>query len=403
MSRKKRRRWLTLAVVVVSAVVVTGTAVYFFALRGSGTADVQYITSEVTTGSVSETIDADFTLVSSKSDTALSPGVSGVVTRQYIAVGDKLKSLERLAVISGEQVFALVSSTPLYEDLAVGDTSANVKALEKALKAKGYDHGEVDGYFDSTTEDGLIDWQADNNLDETGTIDLETFVWVPEGSEVTAVSATTGSNVSGAGGLAIVSFPRALKAQASVGQADVSSLKKGLQATLVVDGHDDEVLTGTITSVGSTTSSSSSSATTMAASSTTTTAQYTIELSVADLPSWALSGMSGSLTLTIDQVSDVIVVPTSAIEGTASSPYVRVLSNGEPVNRSVETGMTTSSLTEITSGLTEGEKVITGEIVAGESTADDSSSGSLLQGAGGGAMPSGAGMPGGAMPGGGGQ
>jgi len=381
--RKNRRRrwWVTIAVVVV-VLAGAGTGAYLL-LRGDGTAEVTYLTSEVTTGTVSESVEADFTLVSSKSDTTLSPGASGVVTALYVAEGDELKSLEKLAVVSGQRIFALVSPTPLYEELSQGDTNPNVRALEVALKAGGYAHGTVDGYFDTTTEEGLIDWQADNNLGETGTIDLTTFVWVPKGSVVTAVNVTKGSNLSGAGGFATVSYPRAIEAQAQIGQADISSLKKGQKATLTVDGHEDDALIATITAIA--TEPASSTAAGGGATTSTATAQYVVELKITELPDWVLTGMSGSMTVTIEERADVLVVPTAAVSGTASSPCVQLMMDGNLVDRSIETGMATASLTEVTSGLAEGETVVTGQVTAGETDAQsDEAGGITMPGMGGG-------------------
>jgi multidrug efflux pump subunit AcrA (membrane-fusion protein) len=390
MKKNRRRRWWITIAVAVAVLAGAGTGAYLL-LRGEGAAAVTYLTSEVTTGTVSESVEADFTLVSSKSDTTLSPGASGVVTALYIAEGDELKSLEKLAVVSGQRIFALVSPTPLYEELSQGDTNPNVRALEVALKAGGYAHGAVDGSFDTTTEQGFIDWQADNGLDETGAIDLTTFVWVPKHSVVTAVNVTKGSNLSGAGGFATVSYPRAIEAQAQIGQADISSLKKGQKATLTVDGHEDDAVTATITSIA--TEPASSIAAASGAATSTATAQYAVELKIGKLPEWALTGMSGSMTVTIQEHADVLVVPTAAIAGTASSPYVRLMMDGNLVNRSIETGMATSSLTEVTSGLTAGETVVTGQVTAGEADAQSSGSGGItmpgMGGAAGGQPPAG--------------
>ncbi len=382
--RKSRRvrRWLaaTMAIVIVTGAAV---AVYLWQ-RDDEAGAVRYLTSTVSTGTVEQTVEADFTLVAAHGDTALRPGVSGVVTALYLSEGATLRSLQKLAVISGRPVFALVSSVPLYEELAYGDTQGNVKALESALKAEGYDHGTVDGYFDASTQAGLLEWQEDNGLDQTGTIDLATFVWVPKGSVVTSVDVGKGSTVGAGTSLATTSFPRAMVAQASVGQADISLLEKGQAAQLTIDGHEETTFSAKIKSIATVSSAQAG------AGSSSTSAQYTVTLSVAEVPSWALLGMTGSLSITIAQAADVLVVPTSAIAGTASDAYVRVMIDGQPATRQVETGMATSSLTQIVSGLVEGELVVTGTITNGSSTTRSGSSGAFgLPGMTGGERPQG--------------
>jgi hypothetical protein len=91
--------------------------------------------------------------------------------------------------------------------------------------------------------------------------------------------------------------------------------------------------------------------------------------------------MTGSLTVTIASRSNVLLVPTSAVSGSSSASFVRVMQNGTPTYRQVTTSMTTSSLTQITSGLTPGEVVVTGQYT--NSATSSTSTGSGLGGLGG--------------------
>ena len=73
-----------------------------------------------------------------------------------------------------------------------------------------------------------------------------------------------------------------------------------------------------------------------------------------DLPEIAKSGMTGTLDIVIEQVTDVLIVPTTAVSGSSGTSFVRVMQDGQPVLRQVQTGMATSSYTEITGGLADG-------------------------------------------------
>ena len=116
--------------------------------------------------------------------------------------------------------------------------------------------------------------------------------------------------------------------------------------------------------------------------------------------------MTGTLDIVIEQRENVLLVPTTAVSGSSSTSFVRVMQDGKPVFRQVETGMATSSYTEITSGLTEGETVVTGQYTDGAnsttSTPNQGSGGGLIQGGGfpGGGFPSGGAPPSGGFPGG---
>jgi hypothetical protein len=97
----------------------------------------------------------------------------------------------------------------------------------------------------------------------------------------------------------------------------------------------------------------------------------------------------------IAQRKNVLLVPTSAVSGTGTTSYVRVMMNGSPQYRQVQTGMTTSSYTQITSGLTEGEVVVTGQY---SNNATSTSSGGTNRSNGGGFFRQGSGLPQGGFP-----
>lgn len=48
-----------------------------------------------------------------------------------------------------------------------------VKKVQKALKAKGYDPGPIDGAWGSKTKRALMEFQRDNGLEPNGKIELE--------------------------------------------------------------------------------------------------------------------------------------------------------------------------------------------------------------------------------------
>ena len=71
--------------------------------------------------------------------------------------------------------------------------------------------------------------------------------------------------------------------------------------------------------------------------------------------------MSASISITTASAANVIAVPAIALVGTAGSYSVRVLdSAGQPQLVSVQTGLVTSSLAEIQSGVDVGTQVVTG-------------------------------------------
>ena len=94
---------------------------------------------------------------------------------------------------------------------------------------------------------------------------------------------------------------------------------------MTIDGYDSDTFTGRITFISNEPASSSS------ASGSSSSTQYSITVTAEDLPELARSGMTGTLDIVIEQVSDVLTVPTTAVSGSSSTSFVRVLQDGKPV------------------------------------------------------------------------
>jgi len=402
---KKRRRWwlIALVVIVVIAAGVTGGVLWFGRAK---TPAVRYLTATAATGTIARTVQANFTLAGARNAAALSSGQSvgtttstgsttssstsssnsgssstttvsasqsGVVTKLFLQPGQRPRTLKRLLSVSGSPQFAFVSSSPLWENLSTslsnGTEKTNVKALQRALKAGGYYTGSVDGGFASGTATALEAWQADNGLSQTGVLDISHLVWVPKDAVLSAWQVNLGSQLSGQTALATVDFARKLVAQALVTQADIASLKAGQKAQLVIDGYTGDAFAGTISYIDSQPASGSSSA----GSSSST--EYSVTLKPRNLPKLAKSGMTGTLEVVIAQRKNVLLVPTSAVSGTGSVPFVRVMIDGNPTYRQVQTGMSTAAYTQITGGLTAHEVVVTGQYSNTASSSGTSGSG----------------------------
>ena len=130
-----------------------------------------------------------------------------------------------------------------------------------------------------------------------------------------------------------------------------------------------------------------------------------------------LAGMSATATITTSSSEDTLTIPAAAVHQKGGKSYVYT-SEDEDGNLSgeteIETGMSTDSTIEVTSGLTEGETVYYTELSGSTiSSSTDSNSQQMMGGmpsgdmGGGGGMPSGGGNGGGngggGMPSGGGQ
>jgi hypothetical protein len=82
-------------------------------------------------------------------------------------------------------------------------------------------------------------------------------------------------------------------------------------------------------------------------------------ISVDKLPSGAKNGSSGFARIEVKVLaSNVVLIPTAAVKGSGSSATVQVSANGTTETRTVTAGQQSAGMTEIVSGLNEGENVV---------------------------------------------
>jgi membrane fusion protein, macrolide-specific efflux system len=382
--RPGRRGWLAAAAAVL---VVAAGASAWAVTRGDDTPTAQSLaTATARRATLTQTVDASFALAKDGTSTLASPA-AGTVTSVAITQGKAVKSLTKLAGVDGNAVYGIPSGYPLYRGLAEGDEGPDVTALQKALAAAGYDPGEADGDLGAGTTDALADWQADHGLEETGRLDLASFVSYKPGAMVDDVTVKVGDHMQVGGELATLAPTQSLAATADVSQLDVAKLKVGQRVTLTFDALDGAATSGTVDEIADSPTSSDSSA------GTTTVVQYPVTVRIGKLPTGARTGMTGQASVVTTSRRNVVVVPSSAIGGTTANPTVQVVQDGTTVTRPVVVGLVTTQGSEILTGLQAGEQVVTG-ITASDTGAvnqNQQGGGGLFGPGGGGGFPGGGG------------
>lgn len=97
------------------------------------------------------------------------------------------------------------------------------------------------------------------------------------------------------------------------------------------------------------------------------------------------SGMTASASIIIESKPDVLMVKSAAVKTQGGANFVQVLVNGAPQNKDVVVGSSNDTMTEIVSGLTEGEEVVT-QTISGVSASKTTTTGSSSGRAGSGMM-----------------
>jgi len=173
----------------------------------------------------------------------------------------------------------------------------------------------------------------------------------PIAGVVSQVNITAGQAVTGGGGgaassSAIVLYtPGAYQITGTVSDSQVNLVAIG-QTVEVTPAGSTQALLGKITAIAPAATVSSGVAT------------FGVTAQLSDSSNSIKPGMSATANIVVNQVVNVLTVPTSAVHTTATGSTVQILVNGKPQPVTVTTGASDPTRIQILSGLTVGETVV---------------------------------------------
>jgi len=208
-----------------------------------------------------------------------------------------------------------------------------------------------------------------------------TIIKAPFDGQIATLNVQKGDQ---AGGTAVATLITHQKvATITLNEIDVANIKLGQQATLTFDAIDGLSIAGTVSqidTIGTVTQG---------------VVNYTVKISFDTQNDQVKPGMSVSAAIITASKTDVLAVPSSAIKTSGDQQYVLILqqadmqqadsttaqvtSKNPPAQQAVETGISSDTLTEITSGLQEGDIVVTQTITGSTKTAASASTGSSVR------------------------
>ena len=209
----------------------------------------------------------------------------------------------------------------------------------------------------------------------------EAVIRAPIGGSVAAVTIAKGDSVSGSSSSTdpAVEIRGSHQAEvvADLSAAQVQQVELGTAATAVADGES-RSLRGHVTAIGLTPVTSDSSDETASDST-----SYPVTVSLAGAGG-VVDGADAGVTFQIATARNVATVPTSAVRRSGGSYTVRVMSDGKVRTRTVTVGVVGASLTQITSGLAVGDRVVLADLDAAvpSSSTNQTTRGSFRVGAG---------------------
>jgi multidrug efflux pump subunit AcrA (membrane-fusion protein) len=342
--------------IAVAGLVVAGLGVAGYAILGPGfaaRAQVQYLSATASVADVKAQVVATGTLqparttslafggpavVTAAAASSASNGSSAAAASNSSSLSWTVSSVQALVGqgVKAGDVLATASTTQIDAQIAVAAaqvTEATTKVSNGGTKLQR-----------ANAKLALLN--AQTNLASLKAERTHASLVAPEAGLVTSVNIAEGA--SAPSGTAIEISSDAMVATALVTETDVSSIKASQIATVTITALGTDV-TGTVSSVSSTGSNSSG------------VVGFGILVAVDSVPAGVMPGMSVQVTVVTAQSPGVLSIPSIALGGTLGSYTVSVLAgDGTISTRSVGTGLVTTDLAEITSGLVAGDRVVTG-------------------------------------------
>ena len=390
LKRVRRRTWIIVGAAL--ALVLGGTAVYVFGFAIPGAQGAQAQSFEVTQPASLQTLEksvtANGTLTPLVNETVDFAGAGTVLTvdvaeGQTVTAGQQLATIDTLT-LNAELLDAKATLASAQARLSSSKSSSSGTAADKAQIA-------ADAAAVEVAQAGVASAQA--------ALDGATLL-APVAGTITSIGIEVGdtvgaSNGNGANGDAPASAftivgTDAWRVDATVSESDVALISAGDAVHLTTD--DGTALEGTVTEVGMLPSTDSGAA------------EYPVTIAVDGTAEGLFDGVAVDVEIVYESREGVLTVPSAAVttadDGTSTVTLIG--SDGSRTTTAVEVGETVNGLTEILSGLAEGDEVLVAAFTPGEGN-----DGQIRQLPGGGtfsppdgAMPDGV-MPGGVMPGGG--
>ena len=351
---------MKLKILAIVALGVVGIGAAFVALGGlpaSASATTQYLTGAASTGDVSEDVAATGTLAATASY-GVSFGSPARVAGATASSGTATWTTQTVKVAAGDavkkgQVLATADTSDLrrqYADATTALNTANIQlAIAKTNRSAATTTAAIRqtriGVYDAESQVSNATKTRNDLIDQ---IRLATLASPIDGI-VTTVNIVAG--LSAPTGDAIVIDSAALQVTADVAETDVASISVGQLATVTVSAVGSQ-LTGKVTAIAPTAAAASTNGSVVS---------YPVTISVTGAPNTVRPGMTASVTITIDSATNVLTVPSAALRGTAGNYSVLIMNaTGEPTAQAVQVGLVTNTTAEIKSGLTEGQRVVTG-------------------------------------------
>lgn len=311
--------------------------------------------------------------VAADSQTSIMVAAAAKCTAVYVEAGDEVKAGDKICTLDLASTIAAYNAAKITYDSTVNSYADQKAVLDKQIALYEKNLKDTKALFDigaasqaeidqaeltlmgaknqretalSQLEAGMQSYKSNvQQLDQVlQDVDSKGNVIAPVSGTLVSLSATENGYVSASMPVAVINGAEQMKITVSVSEALVPKLAIGDQADVAVSAAGVQ-FSGTVRSVEKAANMQ--------------TQLYTVTLSVPAEVSGLLSGMFAEVTFHTDRADGVIVVPSQAVLTQGDTRYVFVVEDGTAKYVEVTLGMMGSGVTEVTSGLTAGQQLVT--------------------------------------------
>lgn len=374
-----------LAIILIFAIVVS---YLFWKQLSVATALPHYQTSTVERGTLVSSVAASGQIITTNI-VSVATQATGTIDELFVKDGDSVVAGQKIMTINldgaGQAKNAAAYTNYLSTQNSLNSAKAKINSLQSALfkanqtflNGKGVPNPSEAEKQDPVYIQQLADWlqaeadyknqqnvitQAQSSLNSSWLSYQQTSATVtsPISGTITnityvpgmVISPTTGSNTSSQDvqRVAVIKNASTPNASVNVSEIDVYKLKTGQSATITVDSIPDKTFTGKVISVDRIGSVASN------------VTNYPVIVQFDTDNEQILPNMAATANIIISTKSDVLIVPSAAIQTEGDETSVRVLKNNSPETVVVKVGEKSDTEVEVVSGLNQGDVVITGTV-----------------------------------------
>ncbi|ARQ47009.1 efflux RND transporter periplasmic adaptor subunit [Oxalobacter formigenes] len=389
---KNPKVWIPVSAIIV---IVIAALTYWLATSED---DITYMTEKARVGNISQVVEATGE-VAAVNLVNVGAQVSGQIKKLYVVLGQEVKQGDMIAEIDSQ-----TQENTLNTDRA---KLANYKAQLEARKIllniakKQYDRELVLIKTNSTSQQNLENARdtyatARANVNEMESLIKQTQITIntdetnlgytkiraPLNGTIVSVPVEEGQTVNAnqtTPTIVQIANLGDMEIDIQISEGDITKVKPGMPVDYTILSEPNTIFHAKLDSIdpGLTTltdGSYSKSSTSSSSSSTSTAAVYYYGRSYVKNDEGKLRiGMMTQNTILVSSAENVLVVPTIALTNRNDQYFVRILTDKNKVEkRDVEIGISDGVYTEITSGLAEGDQVITSEVGKNEKVGSSS-------------------------------